>query len=292
MPNASVKCFYSQDQYKRERSEKIATVLAIVLSLFPWGVGMPVPYRWSLWGISLASVLYLVLTVIPLIAHRTSDPQKSAIAIGVLAFSFAVFWPVMSQQWKAEKAAQVEGQIRVSRKGEKTPTRLIEIGSSGGAPLLYTLDDNDPDPKVKMLNDAGLRIDVEDGEIKVTTPIRDRQGNLIMYMEKNRWHVTQYCLDKNYSDDSLEVLDTGGHVVFQMKLLADRVQLQGEWRDTLGNGVRLIDKPEGKPGSGIIIWHNLDGEMKTIAFIEAIFKYPSVNHWRELRGPNDRLPFR
>jgi hypothetical protein len=238
---------------------------------------------------SLVAVLYLVLTVIPLFANNTSNPQKTAVAIGILAFSFAVFWPVVSHQWKAEKAAAVEGEIHVRHKNKTPPARMVEVGASGGAPLVYTLQDDAAVPGVRILNDAGLRIDVEDGEIKVSTPIRDRQGNLVMYMDKNHWHVTQHCLDKNYSDDSLEVLDGGGHVVFQMKLLADRVQLQGEWRDTLGNGVRLIAQPK---AGGIEIWHNIPGEASLIEFINTMFKYPSVNHWGELRASDERLPFR
>jgi len=55
---------YSEDQYRRDRSERIATVLAVVLALVPWGLGMPVAYKWPLWGLSITSVLYLLMTTI------------------------------------------------------------------------------------------------------------------------------------------------------------------------------------------------------------------------------------
>jgi hypothetical protein len=85
-----------------------------------------------------------------------------------------------------------------------------------------------------------LRLEVEHGVVQVSTVVRDRQGRLGASIEKNHWSVTSACLDKNYSTDSLEILDTRGLVVFQVRLLADRVELQGEWRDEFGNGVRLL----------------------------------------------------
>jgi hypothetical protein len=94
--------------------------------------------------------------------------------------------------------------------------------------------------------------------------------------------VTSACLDKNYSSDSLEILDARGLVVFQMRLLADRVDLQGEWRDEFGNGVRLLGN-EKMGGGEFGIWHDAKGEQELMELIPMMFKYPSVNHWSELR---------
>ncbi len=76
----------------------------------------------------------------------------------------------------------------------------------------------------------------------MATPVRDRQEHLVA-IEKNHWSVTPACLDKNYTENSLEVFDARGLVVFQMRLLADYVELQGEWRDEFGNGVRFAEEP-------------------------------------------------
>jgi hypothetical protein len=86
-PRIILKCHYSEDEYKRERDQKIATVLAVVLALVPWGFTMPVTYKWSLWGISLAFVLYLVLNTIPSLANL-STPQR--VAVGVAVFDAGV----------------------------------------------------------------------------------------------------------------------------------------------------------------------------------------------------------
>ena len=280
----SNKCHYPLDQEKRERDGKIATVLAIVLALVPWAVGVPIAYRWSLWGISLASVLYLILTIVPLFKNGLTTLNKYAVAVIVLGLVVLTFSSLATKQWKAERSGEVEGDIRTLQPVAKA--RVLEIGDSGSrlqfgeGGALTVIPSNVPngDEGMHMLYNAGLKFDLEDGVILVSTLVRDRQGHLVATIDKNHWSVTSACLDKNYSKDSLEILDARGLVVFQMRLLADRVQLQGEWRDEFGKGVRLS-----KQGGGhITIWLNPEKEQELMEIIKPTFKYPSVNHWGEL----------
>ncbi len=286
----SNKCLYTLDAYKRERSEKLATVLAIVLALGPWGLSVPVTYRWGLWGLCLMSVLYLIFTIIPPLNYL-SVPQKVAMSIAILTITFTVFWPVMERQYSTEKASAVEGDIEML--GEGTKVRILEIGESGTVwrfdgdtgPALTIIPSNVPnsDEAVRLLYDSGLKLELKDGKLLVSTPIRDRQGRLIALVHKNHWSVTSACLDKNYSKDSFEVLDARGLVVFQMRLLTDRVQLQGEWRDEFGNGVRLKSKKAKGEGAFIDFWRTPQKEQELMALISPMFRYPSVNHWSEFR---------
>jgi hypothetical protein len=136
---------------------------------------------------------------------------------------------------------------------------------------------------MQLLYDAGLRLEIENGVVQVSTLVRDRQGRLVASILKNHWSVTSACRDKNYSGDSLEILDARGVVVFQMRLLSDRVELQGEWRDEFGNGVRLLGNE--KMGGGTMdLWKNPQREQDLMKIIPPMFKYPSVNHWKELVG--------
>lgn len=271
-------CLYSEDQYKRERSEKIATVLAIVLALVPWGVGMPVAYRWPLWGASLASVLYLLFTVIPQLL-RFSSVQKVSASICVLSLLCFIFWPVMHTEWKSERAGMVEGElIPIGRGTAKAAS--FEIGNSGTILNWTPSSGNEHKEAMSLLYDAGLRLELEDGKVSLTTLVRDRQGRLVAKVEKNRWSITKECLDKNYTRDSIEILDARGLVVFQARLLPDRVQLRGEWRDEFGNGVRLVEAGE-NAGAVVAIWHDPKTEQAQMQIIKPIFKYPSEAHWGE-----------
>jgi hypothetical protein len=268
-------CKYSEDGENRRRNENIAMVTSIVFTLFPLGLSMPVIYKWPLWGVSAISILYLVMTIVPWLSNR-SLVQQVAFSIAVIALAFGLFWPLMRSQYKTEKATLLEGDLRAMVKATKTPERVMEVG---GTTFVWK---NDPQQDVmKMLYDSGLRIEVEDNELKVSGPIRDRLGHLVASLDKNHWSVTSACLDKNYSSDSLEILDLRGLVIFQIKILSDRVQLQGEWRDEFGHGLRLM---AGSDGGIISYWIDEKSEQQEMKIIEPMFKYPSANHWSELRS--------
>jgi hypothetical protein len=90
--------------------------------------------------------------------------------------------------------------------------------------------------------------------------------------------------DRNYTDDALEVKNTGGRVVLQVRVLSDRIQLQGEWWSKDGFGVRFVKIPDpvtGAMGGGITklsIAINPDEP-----HIDPIFEYPSDSHFGQLR---------
>ncbi|MGC2449601.1 MAG: hypothetical protein WA477_18280, partial [Candidatus Sulfotelmatobacter sp.] len=124
----SFKCNYPDDRESRERNEKIAFVPAILGSLIPLGFSMPVAWKWPLWAVSLISVVYLALAFIPFLA-RLANGQKFFIGLAAMSAAIAAFWPVISQQWRAEKSAYVEGDFEPPR---KAATLLnLEIGNSG-----------------------------------------------------------------------------------------------------------------------------------------------------------------
>jgi hypothetical protein len=124
-----------------------------------------------------------------------------------------------------------------------------------------------------------------DEQVKVSTTIRDSSGEIEAQLERNEWKVSPFptTWDRNYNDDSLEVIDTQHHpprVVLQVRVLPDRIRLQGEWWDK-NRGIRIVKNPQ---GGGLImhLWAEHDPDEP---HIEPIFKYPSDQHLRELMHP-------
>jgi hypothetical protein len=272
-------CNYKETERQRRQNETIATGLAIVFGLLPWGYSMPVAYKWPLWAIAFVSVLYLCVTSIPWLASTFSEaPRRYALLVCVTALVVVIFWPIMYGQWKTENAALLEGDLHPLEQSYKAPHRILEIGDAR-----FDWEGDKNAPMVQGLYNAGLLIQVNDkNELDITTPIRDRSGRLVAKLEHNHWSVTSACLDKNYTKDSLEIVDARGMVIFQATLLADRVRLQGEWRDEFGNGFRISADPKG--GALFSGWKSPEGEQKEMIIIRPMFKYPSANHWRELVG--------
>jgi hypothetical protein len=93
--------------------------------------------------------------------------------------------------------------------------------------------------------------------------------------------VTPACLDKNYTKNEVEILDSRGEVIFQLKILSDHVEIQGEWRDEFGNGMRLSTGGGGR-GGDITLWRTPEKEQETMKIIKPDFKYPSSLHLGEL----------
>jgi hypothetical protein len=101
--------------------------------------------------------------------------------------------------------------------------------------------------------------------LKLSTTVRDADGNLIVQVTDNEWTVpTLNVWDKNYTRDALEVKDRKGRVVFQVKVQPDRVKLQIEWANIQS---RLV----------------VGGEMYSERTgIRPMFRYPSSRYWGEL----------
>jgi hypothetical protein len=160
----------------------------------------------------------------------------------------------------------------------------IQIGQS--RVFLTDLDDPLALRVFSALRTGQFRVENIGGEIKVSTQILDREGDLITELIRNEWKVAPppRTFDRNYTDDALEVRDARGLVVLQVRALKDRVQLQGLWWIDMGppNGIRQFtvrQNPEG--GGGEIIISSKD---VTPPPIVPMFQYPSDRHLGELRN--------
>jgi hypothetical protein len=155
----------------------------------------------------------------------------------------------------------------------KVAARVLEIGDSGAIIPTGTID----------FGGSTLLLETIHGKLNVSTQIRDEKGDLIANLERNEWKTSTQLKswDRNYTANALEVLDAAGHVVLQVVLRADKVQLQGEWRGPNGHSIRMVKSKEN--GHGLMIGYNGSPAPNT-PVIEPIFVYPSESHLGELKA--------
>jgi hypothetical protein len=139
-----------------------------------------------------------------------------------------------------------------------------------------------------LLNERQFKIEVIEGKLKVSSQIADDNGHLIVELIQNEWKVAPppNSWDRNYSDDALEVRDASGDVVLQIRLLPDRIQLQGVWWVDIGyNGmVRIIIR--GNIWDGAQTLFVPKNSKNPAPKIDPMFRYPSEHHLGQLvRNP-------
>lgn len=117
-------------------------------------------------------------------------------------------------------------------------------------------------------------------EYAVTVAIRDQSGKIIAEIVQNNWKLRPSLLwDRNYNASAIEVRGEDGAVVLQIRVLSDRIQLQGIWHTHTGKFFEIVKSPDSTRPMGIIIW-----DPKKRVTIKAIFRYPSDQYLGEVVG--------
>jgi hypothetical protein len=161
--------------------------------------------------------------------------------------------------------------------GKNIP-RAIEIGDSG-ARLIF----NGPQgaPFFKFAENYDLKIDLIDGQLKVSTQIRNKKGEMVAELVENEWKVAvpPKTWDRNYNKNTIEVKDETGSIVLQVRALPDRIQIQGEWWQDEIWGIRLV---KAQHGGGHLTIFGPAFRPENAAPILPLFRYPSELHLGEL----------
>jgi hypothetical protein len=158
----------------------------------------------------------------------------------------------------------------------------LEIGDSGTG---FSWSGPAGKPMLELVAGSHLIIESIGGRIKVSTQLRDKRGDLVAELIRNDWKVSPLAWDRNYSDDALEVRNSQGRVVLQVRVIPGKIQLQGEWWDEHGNGTRLVkcpDRQTGKMGGCVVQLGLIDSPDQQII---PMFQYPSELHFGELAYP-------
>lgn len=265
------------DSWKEVRQLLTDLIMAVVFGVIP----LPVIIKWGGWIACFGAFAFIIQAHNPIARF----PWKSRVLFCpfvVICFAL-LFAKTMHAQWIEEQAAELSGDL--IPQGPSHPTQLImEYGDSGRMmPWAEAAGGGD----FKVMYDSGIHLDLGSNGIELTTVVRDSEGQRVAEIDKNHWTVSKFPVvtDKNYTSDSLEVLDRRGHVALQVRILPDRIQLQGEWRDDLGGGIRITtcqdEHTNYKKAGCLQSWLDPQSEKAVKNVIDPIFLYPSKEHWRE-----------
>lgn len=126
---------------------------------------------------------------------------------------------------------------------------------------------------------VNLRVNVIDGDFSVSARFLDQDGDLVAEILNNEWRVNRNAAyDRNYSDDAIEVRDSRGKIVVQLRLLADCVQYSGTTYGSNGH-VYMV---EGNPKRGAVLHRCPPADPDDLPDLKPIFRYPSELHLGEL----------
>ncbi len=170
--------------------------------------------------------------------------------------------------------------------------QMYEVGNSesvicvvGGGSVLHILRET---PLRKIAEENSIESKTVAGKLLVSAKIRGRDG-LLAEINDNEWKVTPApkSWDRNYSTNALEVKDSEGSIVFQIKLVAgvaglpvtSIVSFQCILCDSDGNWVGFVGG--GGKGRGAMTF-GLANSTIPIPRIKPLFKYPSSLHLGEL----------
>jgi hypothetical protein len=152
--------------------------------------------------------------------------------------------------------------------------RTLEIGQSGTKLFRVAADKG---PVHEFFRGLNLSLERRGDQLIVSTAVFDLHHHLIAKLENGEWQVIEgEAADYNYSDDTLEIKGTDDRIVLQVRLLPDRVQIQGESWFANGSGTRLVMREPPNTGSFLVPlfpWKNPDEP-----HIEPLCLYPGKLH--------------
>jgi hypothetical protein len=161
-------------------------------------------------------------------------------AIALVGLPLALYW--VNQKATDVKASAYSGTLLSAGDGLlyspalKGKIALIQIGQSGlifgppGIEGVQPMETNEIGAYLLPgLEETQFKAEVIDRKMKVSALFIDDSGKIIAEISRNEWKLSSQNWDRNYSDNALEVKEPKGHIILQVRLLPDRLQLQGIW---------------------------------------------------------------
>ena len=262
-------------------------LFAVLLSIIPWSFPtVGITARCISWVVAWAMVLHLLFSLVPWLSQASTFAKVSLVIVATALGSTLAYRPVVDT-WRDERASVLTGRLYPTRDGKKHIDVMFQIGPDAASQFEWT-GVKDTMQWGSLGSFVMLRRN-DSGDLVADTIIRDHSGNVIVEINDNEWRISNAAWEKNYTDDSLEVKDARGRIIFQIRLLADHAEFQAEWWDEYGNGLRVCQTPDdpshppppGKHFFGIVKMdrdHHPDEPS-----IQPIFAYPSKKRFGELR---------
>jgi hypothetical protein len=233
-------------------------ILALVLALLGWYKPDTVPV-W-LTGVATAILVVVAILQIALLRKEKKEKEKS--------------------RYTGELRTE-QDDVLLSSKDSKYPK--LELGDSGA---VFLFAGETGTPLFRFFENSHLTVVKDGGQLKVSTNIYDKRGNLVAELRNNEWRVNQNAsFDRNFSNCALEVKDASGDIILQVRLVEDRIQIQAKFYGPNGEGVALGKgfDAQGNPG-GIM---EITGPRHPVLQMQIppLFKYPSDLHMGEYAAP-------
>jgi hypothetical protein len=208
-----------------------------------------------------------MISILNKIVEKQLDPEKVMVRLEEMQKSLGELAAKYTETGDLLGAGEVfsDGQLRAAP--------MVQIGATESTFVM--IPSEKLQPYFKPFSDAEFRVEYGIHGPMVSTTIRDSEGHIVASVDKNHWKVyPPFCQEVNYTKEALEILDSSLHVVLQVRLFSDRVQVQGEWWDNQGHGLRISASTDPKRGQVA----PLGPQMKrNEALIAPMFKYPSKN---------------
>jgi hypothetical protein len=239
----------------------------------------------------------IILAIIALIGWlKPQNANRRWTFLFIIVIVVLVVFQLIIQNDQNRSIAKLKGEGKL-----KSPTSIIstqtyatleigwEINSPGaflryrGGPLSTMFPGLKGSDWEQVLDEISLDIRERDNKILVSTVVRDSDGFLIAKLQDNEWKINPppRSFDRNYNDNMLELKDSNGDIVFQIRVLKDKVQLNGVFYGSSGFGIAFMPPPAHKP-EWVPIYY-LEKNQQPSQKLNPIFKYPSGEHLGELR---------
>ena len=118
----------------------------------------------------------------------------------------------------------------------------IQLGASGTGPIIYLVGGvpTDNGPLSVFARRMSLHFDRDNkGGVLVSAKIRDKSGEIVALLDNGKLETFSNDLGYEETDNTFEITNKAGRIALQLRLLPDRLQLQGESWDTMGHGIRI-----------------------------------------------------
>jgi len=263
----------------------LVVLFPILLSILFGITELPVAWRWSGWLLCWI-VFIFILQAYTAYPDWVKFPIKLLVSVLLVVLFIHIALPYTYFQWREEMAAKPEGDLIGAG-------MTFDDGKSRGFPAIHVgggtiyMSPEGTAVAFPFFPDAGVRLEWGKISALFSTTVRDDDGHTVVTVSRNHWIVyPPYFQDKNYTKTALEVKNSAGHVVLQVQILPDGINLQGEWWDVQGGGIRLVrpmvvTKEVGWIAARLGLRNQQNGDP-----IQPMFEYPSRDHWEELAKPH------
>jgi len=225
-------------------------------------------------------ILVFILAIIELAKDRYFKGKVPSwliiLIIVLLLFTAVINIYVTKQEEEKEKYSKSSGMISGELKNKSIIYPVIKLG---GAKFVWKGQLGEP---IFLIGNDPLKVWIEEDQLKISTMIRGKNGNIIAKLDANEWQVTDdpnLKWDRNFDERGVEIINEKGEVVLQVQFDGESVQFAGIFYREDGWKVALGPSDMDRGG---VIEIKPPNEKITVSF-EPLFKYPSERHHGERR---------